>query len=158
MTWIWIFTNKFINSCEQNRIWKFWIESFFLLWFSSVGPVLTSVGWMLQCHWKAAPGTLHGGLSTAVLIVTSLGQPMKTGGWASRRWGEFLGLGGGGRLSDTACEDTNRDTQINLHISMLPPHSCITKSWSLMVQNSPPKHFYMFNILPKTWINWRLRH
>lgn len=29
--------------------------------------------------------------------------------------GRVSGLGGGGRLSDTACEDTNRDMHINLH-------------------------------------------
>lgn len=55
---------------------------------------------------------LHGGLSTAVLIVTSVGQPIKTGDWARRRVVEFWGWGRWATvLFDTACEDTNRNTQ-----------------------------------------------
>lgn len=136
-----------------------------MCWISFVHCVSVHVWWSLQYHWKTGASALHDGFSTTVLIVTSLGQPIKTGGWARRRLGEFRGLGGGGQLCYlTQLVRTQAEKHTLTYISYM--HAVVSMYWEYIYQQlirnpgeiysvcvkSPHKTFYMVRTLLKTWI------
>lgn len=70
-------------------------------------PVVPLKSCTRHSAWRPLHGRSHSNFTRSANQIGGLGK---------EEVGRVSGLGGGGRLSDAACEDTNRDMHINLHI------------------------------------------